>query len=420
MEFFKKNNKIISIILLTLIFYVRCDHGIVRGYAVVLNLIADALGFIYCIILTKQDFESTRKSLCNPAILWLVLFQFIQFIYGHFKLFIDGDIYSMRYVVLTIMPALICYEILWHNKSQIIEIWAIVGTIIIIATMITSMNYDIVWTYLKDGIFGRLGETPGGSDIDTGNLYLIMTIPLLYEIIILKKVKPYIVQAVIGIVGIILTGSKSSFIPMILVIAIMVLATAKDKKTVKRNILILLIVAIIGMAAIFLVPMLYTILGRRIVEVFAALNSSEFDLHTSTGQRLAVIDAFKKHFWESPIFGHGFYAFVQMPYSQIEEYRLASGEIAYRNIQTHMNLLEILFSFGIFGTIVYYWYPIKQFIDVLKSKTYVTKVIGLSLLISIFFMNLGLEMFYKYMTPYFIYLLVYCFLNMNDNSCEGK
>ena len=181
MTFIEKNKKIISIILLALIIYFRCDHGVTKGYAIALNLAVDILGFVFCLLLTKQDFNKTKKSIFNMAILWLVIFQAIVFIYGHFDLFNgNSNIYSMQYTILTILPAVLCYEILWHNSEDMVEILSIVGIIIIIATYLTSMKTDHLWGDALEGRFFRLGKTPGGSDIDTGNLYLLMMIPILY------------------------------------------------------------------------------------------------------------------------------------------------------------------------------------------------------------------------------------------------
>ncbi len=416
MDFIKNNKKIFSIIILSLILYVRCDHGVTMPYAVLLNVVVNCIGIVYCIALTIQDFERTKKSIFNIAILWLVIFQAILFVYGHFNLF-SGYVgfYSRQYVLLTVVPALICYEILWHNSDQIVEILSTVGVIVIIATYITTMKYDHLWGDALEGRFYRLGRVPGGSDIDTGNLYLLMSIPILYSTIVAKKVKQYIAFAILGGVGIVLTGSKSSALPLILVIGIMLLGTAKNAKDVRKYLACLIGLCVIGAVLLLTVPILYRTLGYRIAEVFTAFSdTSEFDLHTSTGQRLAVMDAFKKHFWEAPLFGHGFYSFMTMPYSKLEEYHLESGEIAYRNIQTHMNYLELLFSMGILGFVAYYWYPVKLVVDTVKSHSKEVKLICLSFLVSLLFMDLGLDMYYKYMTPYFTYLLIYTLIKRGE------
>lgn len=414
MAFINKNKKLISIVLIALMIYVRCDFGVTKNYAIIMNLFADFLGFVFCCILTKQDFQKTKASIFNVAILWLVIFQLIVFVYGHFKLFIDNDMYSMQYTILTIGPALLCYEILWHNRGQIVDILAPAGVMVIVATFLTTMKYDYLWGLALKGQFYRLGKVPGGSDIDTGNLYLLMLIPIFYSVIILKKYKPYLVFAILGSIGIILTGSKSSALPLIIVIGMMLLNKAKNKNEMKKYILILVVAAVLLAIMIMAVPMFYDIIGYRIVEMFTAFSdTTEFDLHTSTGQRLAVMDAFKKHFWEAPLFGHGFYSFIQMPYSKLEEYRIGT-EIAYRNIQTHMNYMELLFSFGFLGFIAYYWFPVKLIIDTVKTHKKEAKILCLSFIISFAFIDLGLDMYYKYMTPYYSYLLVYALLKREE------
>ena len=98
-----------------------------------------------------------------------------------------------------------------------------------------------------------------------------------------------------------------------------------------------------------------------------------------------------------------------MPYSQLEEYREGT-EIMYRNIQTHMNFMELLFSYGFLGFIVYYWFPVKLVIDTIKTHSKEAKLICISLLVSFFFIDLGLDMYYKYMTPYYTYLLIFTFI----------
>ncbi len=411
MDFVRSNKKIISIIAIALIIYCRCDHGVTAGYAVLINLLACLVGFIYCLFLAKEDFVETKKSIFNVAVLWLIIFEAIVFVYGHFDLFDGKDMmYSMQYTILTIMPAVLCYEILWHNKDQMIEILSPVGVIVIIATYITTIKYDYLWGLALKGEFYRLGKVPGGTDIDTGNLYLLMLIPIFYSIIIKKKLKIYISFAILGVVGIVLTGSKSSALPLVFVVGIMLLGSAKNAKDVRKYLFGLAAFIAVAAVAMLTIPILYRTLGYRIVEVFTAFsNTSEFDLHTSTGQRLAVMDAFKKHFWETPIFGHGFYSFITMPYSQLEEYREGT-EIMYRHIQTHMNFMELLFSFGFLGFIAYYWFPVKLIIDTIKTHSKEAKIIAGSLLISILFMDMGLDMYYKYMTPYYTYLLIYTFL----------
>ena len=244
--------------------------------------------------------------------------------------------------------------ILLYNNEDVLEIISKAGAAVIPLTLITSLVFDPVWIQLFKGNFYRVGATPAGTCVDTGNLLLIMLIPVAYQVIINRKMKEYLWAVLLGLAQILLSGSKSSVLPIVLVFAIMLLGSAKDKKTLRRSLLVLLILAVVGGIAIMTVPLLYTVIGERIVEMFTGLGSTEFDLGTSTGQRMAVVAAVKEHFWEKPIFGHGFYAFKEMPYSAIEEFRQGT-EISYRHIQIHMNFCELLFSYGLFGFLIRYF-----------------------------------------------------------------
>lgn len=419
MRLLKENKKIISIILLSLVIYFRCDFGVVKSYAIIMNCAVDVIALAYCVILAMGDFQLTKKSIFNVAILWLVLFKGIEFVYGHFGLFMKSEMYSRQYVILTVLPALLTYELLWHNRDDVLDILSVVGSVVIIATFITNVKYDHLWSDVLEGEFYRLGEVPGGTVIDTGNLYMLMLIPLLYTLIVKKQhIKLFIAPALVGMVGILLTGSRSSAMPLVIVIAIMALAASKTKQALRRNVIILVVLFVIGIILVMTVPILYEVLGSRFVEIFQNFGAKEYDLKTSTGQRLAVMDAFKEHFWEAPIFGHGFYAFKSMPYSQLEMYH-ENGETLFRNIQTHMNFLELLFSFGIFGFVAYYWFPVRLCVDSVRAKDKTNKVLAISFLITIFFMDTGLDMFFNYMTPYYVYLLVFILVGAKSSRKEN-
>lgn len=410
------NKKLISIIAVAMLVYARCDLGIALGKGYVLaNVLACGIGFLLCLLLCIKDTKTTREALLSPAMGWLVAFSLLVFIYGHFKIGVYTEMYSRQYHLLTVVPAVFIMVILFHNREDMLDIVSWSGNIVITLTLITSLIFDPVWGEWLEGMTSRVGATPAGTCVDTGNLLLVLMIPPLYQVVINKKYKQYLFFVLLAIFQIVASGSKSSVLPIVLVFAIMLLGSAQDKKTVRRNVIILAVLAVAGVAAIMFIPALYGIIGDRIVEMFSGIGATEYDLHTSTGQRMAVIAAVREHFWEHPIFGHGFYAFKQMPYSLLEEYRPNEGTvIAYRNIHTHMNFLELLFSFGIFGFVMYYWFPVYMTIKSFFTKNRMAKLIVLSLMVSFVFMDLGIDMFYKYMTPYYTYLVAYCLLKKDN------
>lgn len=414
------NKKIISTILVAAIVYSRCVLGLSMGNGYVYtNVAVNAVAIVFAAIMI---FKTKRVSeLFNVATIWLFLFSLLVFIYGHFGIGEPlKDMYSRQYHLLTIVPAFLVMTILLVNIEDQLEIISVSGSFVIVATIITSIIYDPVWKEWLMGMSSRVGATPAGTCIDTGNLLLIMMIPLLYDLIVNHR-KRYLIFIVLAVFQIFATGAKSSVLPIILVLGIFLLGASTDAKIFKRNLIILLVVFVIGLVAIMTIPPLYTIIGERIVELFTSFGDKEYDLHTSSGQRLAVIDAVKTHFGEHPIFGHGFYAFKQKPYSILEEYRIDNGtEIAYRHIQTHMNYLELLFSFGVFGFVLYYWFPVYLIVKSFLSKNKMAKLIVLSFMVSFVFMDLGIDMFFEYMTPYYTYLVAYTLLKSGENVKEDK
>ena len=165
------------------------------------------------------------------------------------------------------------------------------------------------------------------------------------------------------------------------------------------------------------VPLLYRIIGSRFVELFTGVNDADYDLHTSTGQRMAVAAAFKEHFWETPLFGHGFYAFKAMPYSNLEEYR-ENGVTMYKHLQIHNNFMEVLFSYGIVGFVLYYCFPVYLLIKTFISKNRQVCILVLSLLVSVFFMDIGLDMYYKYITSYLVYFIAFVLIKTAGKNQE--
>jgi O-antigen ligase len=339
------------------------------------------------------------------------------FIYGHFKIGTYTDMYSRQYALLTIVPAILIMIILYYNMDDMLDILSVAGSFTIVTTLITSLKYDYVWGEWVDGTISesRVGATPAGTCVDTANFIIILLIPVIYNIYVNKSWKKYALPAALGIFLIFASGAKAAIIPLAFVFIILIIGTSKDKKVLRRNLLVLGIAGVLGIILIMSVPLLYRIIGARFVELFTSLNDTEYDLHTSTGQRMAVTAEFKKHFGEHPIFGHGFYAFKEMPYSQLEEYKV-DGVVNYRHIHIHNNFMEILFGFGIVGFILYYWLPVYVLIKSFMSKNKQVIILVLSIMVSFLFIDLGLDMFYNYMTPYFAYLVAYCILKKGENE----
>ena len=416
-DYLIKNKKNISTFLVIGLIFARCNMGLAFGNIYVgINLLFDFLAFVYCICLVifNEDKRPVKNAILSPAIAWALIFSILVYVYGHYQIRYSSIHYSRMYAILTVAPAIFILILLYYNSKEIMDILCNAGTVVIMTTLVTSLIFDEGWGKWLQGDYARVGETPAGTCIDSGNLILLMLIPILYRLIVEKKVKRFLWITLIGIFQIVATGAKSSVLPIVFVFAIMIVGASDDIKVIRRNLIILAVCAVVSFVAIMVVPPLYEVVGYRIAELFTGVASTEYDLHTSTGQRMAMISLFKEHFGEYPLFGHGFYAFKEMAYSAIEEYKV-DGVVSYRNVQIHMNFLELLFSYGIVGFVLYYWFPVYVLFRTIKARKF-AKIMVFSIMISFLFMDLGIDMYYKYLFPYYAYFLAYFFMKQGQNN----
>lgn len=420
MEIITKNKKLISTIIIAAILFARCNLGVTHTKGFMLaNVLCTGIAILFVVIMTFNDKTQVRTSTVNIATIWLVVFSGLVFIYGHYDIGTPLDFYSRQYALLTVVPSLCIMIILYYNHKDLLDIMSAAGSFLIVTSLITSLIFDPVWSEWVDGTISesRVGTTPAGTCVDTANIILVCLVPILYNIYANKKLKQFGWAVVLGIFQIFASGSKSSMIPLVFVFVIMIVGSSKDKQILKRNLIILAAAMVIGVILVMTVPLLYRIVGSRFVELFTGVNDTEFDLHTSTGQRMAVAAAFKEHFWEAPLFGHGFYAFKAMPYSNLEEYR-ENGVTMYKHLQIHNNFMEILFSYGIVGFLLYYWFPVYLLIKTFISKNRQVCILVLSLLVSVFFMDIGLDMYYKYITSYLVYFIAFVLIKTAGKNQE--
>ena len=420
MELITKNKKIISIIIIAAIFFARCNLGVTYNKGFMLTNVAfTGVAILFIGVLMLKDKSLVKASTLNFASLWLAAFSVLVFIYGHYNIGTPLDFYSRQYALLTIVPSLCIMVILYYNHKDLLDILSSAGSFLIVTSLITSLIFDSVWSEWVDGTISesRVGATPAGTCVDTANIILVCLVPILYNIYANKKLKYYGWAVVLGIFQIFASGSKSSMIPLVFVFIIMIVGSSKDKQILKRNLIILAVAMVVGVVLVMTVPLLYRIIGSRFVELFTGVNDADYDLHTSTGQRMAVAAAFKEHFWEAPLFGHGFYAFKAMPYSNLEEYR-ENGVTMYKHLQIHNNFMEVLFSYGIVGFVLYYCFPVYLLIKTFISKNRQVCILVLSLLVSVFFMDIGLDMYYKYITSYLVYFIAFVLIKTAGKNQE--
>lgn len=172
-----------------------------------------------------------------------------------------------------------------------------------------------------------------------------------------QKKSYYFLAIAMGVIAL-LSGSRKAFIFILLEITLFMLGKDNGWKTV-LNICLVAIACGAIVYAVFNVPALYDVLGKRI-EIFLI---SSFGINVTHQYSMSVIDGsaderaqFRQMaiqmFFERPILGWGGNGFVT------EMRRINFRHIAY----SHCNYTELLATLGVSGLLLYYWKPVASLI----------------------------------------------------------
>lgn len=334
---------------------------------------------IYAVYLIIKNPVTIKKIFTSYHFLWITLFAILMFIYGFFGE--NQAEYSFKFHMLNIAWLMILLVILHNNSGSIIDAIAKSSSIVIIMMSLFILITNLFGTtelFTKDGTL-RFGFTAVGNKNTTAISYIFLLIPLIYKIGIDKE-KKYNSIALLGIFFMILTGSKKAIISLIFMIAIIFTCKSKGKNELFKNLLrVALIIAIIVMLC-YWIPILHTLIWERFESMIISLTKFDIEDQSSTGLRMNfIITAFTKA-WDKPILGHGWASFAPM-YGYSSLYNT--------NLYTHNNYAEVLFSFGLFGFILYYWFPIRMIIKTIKNKEKNTKIFCWIYIINLLFIDFG-------------------------------
>lgn len=313
-------------------------------------LILTGLGIIMGIINNLNRF--TLKIRKDNFILWICMMFFIYFLYGLFFLK-KGEFTwdTMGYRMLEIISLyLVISNITLHDINELKKAMVIAGLFSIIY-LVTIEHKTIV-----EGS-QRIGDSLSGNVNTAGyNFGIISNILMWFFCKEKKKYQLFLVVLLSFIM--LLTGSKKVII-MIFVNLAMYFWYERKKITTWIKIIIIIIIAVF---AIFNIPYLYEIIGSRIVAMFDTMilgNASSIYSHSTDVREKMIQEAFNL-FLNKPIFGGGWnYFFLNTIY----EYEYS-----------HCNYTEMLCSFGLFGTSIFYGRHIHDIIESLNYKYYKLKL----------------------------------------------
>lgn len=291
------------------------------------------IGCITSLLLNIKHFRLNISK--NSYFLWLTSIYTIFLIYGLFYLRagkFSRDGFVIRYIE-NFSIYLSLYSIIRENNSSIVIPFLISG----FASIIFLLSQE--WSDIINGGI-RIGDSLSGNVNTVGFNFGFISLLISRNYMNSKK-KSNLFLLAIFIFFMILTGSKKTL--FIVVLDLFLIFFSQNNSRLIRYFKILLSFTII-IVLIFNVPYFYNILGSRIIsmiDTFLGKDSVYSNTYSySTDMREFMIKESFKFFLKNPIFGGGFNNFLANTITQYE--------------YSHSNYTEMLCSFGLIGTIIFY------------------------------------------------------------------
>lgn len=292
----------------------------------------------------------TSKIRLDNFILWSVLIYSIYFFYGLF--FLQHGVFSissMGYRFFGGISLFISIGYIIHNNYRYFVTPFVMAGLFSIFYLI----YVEGATILAGGI--RLGDTLSGNVNTVGYNFGLIGMLVIWRYASEKNRKDLILFLLFTIFMLV-TGSKKTLIILLVDISILCWYNRHKVTVWFKPLLILLIVWYL----IFNVSYFYSIIGIRIEQMVSTVLSAssiteEYSYSTDMRERM-IVEAWHL-FLTKPIFGGGW------------NYFGANSVLGYE--YSHSNFMEMLSSFGLFGTSLYYikhFYNLKVSIGALKIK----------------------------------------------------
>lgn len=253
-----------------------------------------------------------------------------------------------------------------------------------IATYIIGSVLFVFYSYVTSGgVLGRHVGSSNGIALTMGHLSAISIVVCIYNIKQKINIKTNICLTLFFALIIIISGTRKAIILPFIAIGVYYFLTMKGVQKVRALILIgtgIFIIYYILMN----IPEIYNIIGSRIETLIAGLSGSgKSETDASTLGRLGFITFGMEGIKERPLLGYGPNSFIYM-FSRSHY----DGYVAY----SHNNFIEIAYSIGIIGLIIYYsiYFIIlrKLYLFYLRNKDSIS-LLFFSLLVGILVIHYG-------------------------------
>lgn len=406
-------NQILSIFILVLTFFSNQVLGSHRLDLLVIILPILLIGVGYCVTLFMKEKKSLLDFAKSPMFIWIMLMNIMLFIYGAIWKVVP-EVYARSYHALNLMHLLIIVFVMFYERKNLKKLLPIVASIMIVAEMIFIIiyNWSAIWINLHGGDewgdYIRVGKTFSAGVIETCICISLCMIPIVIELVA-KKRAIYLIPLGCGIVVIGGTMQKSGILALLITAVVIAIGIADEKKTRIRNFVLVVVACVALLVISYAVPVLRVNIYERFSEMFyTLLYLDTSNAHSSTSKRLMyMIWAFKKA-WDRPFVGHGLYAF-------------GHKVVGFDRTETvfpdsHANYTELLYSCGLIGMVIYYWFPVKNLISTIKAKHSMTKLALLSAVLVMFFFDFCNISFYRNIIGYVVFSAVYLVISNQDGK----
>ena len=338
---------------------------------ITLDKIINGLLYLYIFSLYFFTYVEGLFLISNGILLlFLLLFWFNHIIKKEkivFNKFLGLSIVFLFFVLISVLVA-VDMNIAFGKLVTMIQIY------IMMFTMVNYFDskeklYNVIRAFAISGLLAtvylfsvsdfsnikRFGEELGNQNA----IAVILTIAAVFSLVIYNKEKKlwYLLFWLLMVIMIFLTGSRTGFIFILLGSVITFYSSYNiNLKTILPVALLIFILLISSYYAIMNIELFYNILGRRIEQmVEGAFGEGTTDGSFNT--RMNMIKYGWDWFKEKPLFGYG-----------INNYRVLYSRIGFEGTYSHNNVIELLVSVGLIGTIIFYLSYLGVLVNVFKIR----------------------------------------------------
>lgn len=377
--------EMLDVIIISLLYFI--NFGIANKENLTIVLISLGISILYSIFIVLTERNFILKVMKTPVFYWITINFIMMFIYGYFG--VDKSAFSLKYHLFNYCIILNLMIIMFRNNNFINLLYQVsVITIFSLGIFIFNEEYKNLQLFLS-GNFYRMGDSIVGNVNSSAMAFSFLLLPIYYVFFIKQEIKIVgIISLGIGLFLIVISGSKIAILFNIVIIIYIL---------IKRKTFYTYVYIFLAFVLVFFNLEKLNVLFERFGDLIYDIFNFQENGSSSTNLRIRFIKTALIKFWNEPIFGHGWNSFSRL-YGYVAIYK--------KNLYSHCNYTELLFSFGIMGFSIYYLYPIKLLFNLKKINNEAKILIKLCFL-HFFIFDIASVTFYNRLSGVMLMLIIY-------------